>query len=113
MSLSPNSEKIATSGDVGESWARAERLPVLLASESPVAEFIQAQLRRKPIRFAYWGGSAPGEIRRVLVTEVFQLFEDGPVYSEGFCFKRKSERVFRLDRVTLARSSWGVEDTGW
>jgi hypothetical protein len=50
----------------------------------PLAEFILARLHREPVEFVYWGGSSPGLVRQVLVTEVFQLSEEGAVYAKDF-----------------------------
>lgn len=89
--------------------AADERVPVLQSDESPIAEFVLAMLQKRPIQFVYWGGSAPGERRSVLVTELFQIQQRGPVYAEGYCMQRKAERVFRLDRVELKKQNLIVE----
>lgn len=96
--------------DAASPWAAEDRQPVLLSDESPLAEFILAMLQKRPIQFVYWGGSAPGERRSVLVTEVFQIQQDGPVYAEGYCLRRRAERVFRLDRVELKGRNLLVEE---
>ena len=91
-------------------WEARHRIPVLLADESPVAQFVLAGLRGKPIEFVYWGGSEPGRVRKIRITDIFRLDESGPVYVEGFCFMRQATRVFRLDRVSLDTDGLILED---
>ena len=110
MSAMANHDAIAGVHDAPSEWAAEQRLPTLLSDESPAAEFILAMLRKRPIQFVYWGGSSPGERRRVLVTDVFQIQVGGPVYGEGFCLARRAERVFRLDRVDLNYRKWLIEE---
>lgn len=108
--LFQNHDASAAVGDPLHGWAADERVPVLLSDKSPTGEFILAMLQKRPIQFVYWGGSASGEQRSVLVTEVFQIQQDGPVYAEGYCLRRRAERVFRLDRVDLKGRHSFVEE---
>lgn len=67
-------------------------------------------LQKRPIQFVYWEGSAPDERRNVLVAEVCQIQKRGLVYAEGYCLRRRPERVFRLDRADLKGRNQFVEE---
>lgn len=54
-----------------------------------------------PIRFTYHGGTSPGQTRTILPGLLFHP-EDTPTttYCLGWCQKRQSNRLFRLDRMS-------------
>ncbi len=86
-------------------WLIQPRNPVL-ASDCPLAaQFIEAMLTGKPIRFIYTGGSDPGAMRTVSVSFIFQHEQDGAIYVAGFCHERAANRVYALDRI-ISGLSW-------
>jgi predicted DNA-binding transcriptional regulator YafY len=63
--------------------------------------FIEGMLTGEPVEFIYLGGSKPGSARKVNVSLVFQLEEEGRIYVAGYCREREANRVFALDLVMV------------
>jgi hypothetical protein len=86
-------------------WLNKPREPVV-ASNDPLARmFIEGMLTGEPVEFIYLGGSKPGSPRKVNVSLVFQLEEEGRVYVAGYCPEREAKRVFALDLVMVMCAS--------
>ena len=82
-------------------WLIKPRNPVL-ASDDPLARmFIEGMLTGEPVGFIYLGGSKPGSPRKINVSLVFQLEEEGRIYLAGYCPEREGNRVFALDLVMV------------
>ncbi|MGC3961028.1 MAG: hypothetical protein QM813_24780 [Verrucomicrobiota bacterium] len=75
-------------------------------SVHPIAQrLILAARRGEMLTVRYWGGSAPGQTRKITPELVFQLDGAGPMYVAAYCHLRCTERVFNIGRVEL------MEDT--
>jgi hypothetical protein len=70
------------------------------------AEEVEPAIRNEPaaqpswVAFI-WGGSNRGSPRKLNVSLVFQLDEEGRVYLAGYCPEREANRVFCLDLVMV------------
>lgn len=80
-------------------WQAAEREPVLFSDEPHVWRMLAAAWQRGTVEFRYWGGSMPGQTRRVTPATVFTVVGSTGIYVEGDCHLRAERRIFRLDRV--------------
>lgn len=80
-------------------WQAAERTPVFVSDEPHVWRMLAAAWQRGTVEFRYWGGSVPGQVRRVTPAAVFTVAGSPGIYVEGDCHLRAERRVFRLDRV--------------
>ena len=91
-------------------WLRASRTPVLDTLD-PVVEFmIGAVLNQQPIEFKYWGGSEPGQLRRVTPSLVFQIEGRGPMYLAGYCHARQQQRIFQVEKMEFEQfKHWIIE----
>jgi predicted DNA-binding transcriptional regulator YafY len=84
-----------------EFWHSLPRVPVRESENGLVQALIAAVKAREKFEFAYMGGSSPGEIRRISPGLVFMLEDYPHVYVMGYCYRRRQERVFRVDRMQV------------
>ena len=80
-------------------WQVAEWVPVFFSDDSHVWRMLAAAWQRGTVEFRYWGGSMPGQMRRVTPIAVFTVVGSTGIYVEGDCHLRAERRIFRLDRV--------------
>ncbi len=83
-------------------WLAKPRLPEWRAAGDATADAILTSLERgRGMLVRYWGGTTPGETRRISPGLVFRLEEGGPLYVSAYCHERGATRTFRLGRLEL------------
>lgn len=82
-------------------WRVVKRVPIFKSVHPTAQRLILAAGRQEILTLRYWGGSTPGFERKVSPTSVFQVGGYGPLYLCGYCHVRRTERVFRVERVEL------------
>jgi len=86
-------------------WMRAwrtARRTVVLASEDPqVWPVLAAHYEKRAIRFRFWGGSTPGEVREVTPEVLFTIEGFRSVWFEAWCPLRRARRTFNCNAVEL------------
>ncbi len=83
-------------------WNKAPSRHVHRSVEPKVNELLEASSSGEVLDISYQGGSAPGTSRQVLPKRVY--FKEGyGLYLEAFCYRRRSDRSFRVDKINLLR----------
>lgn len=83
-------------------WLAKPRLPEWRGAGDATAGAILTSLERgRGLLVRYWGGTTPGETRRISPGLVFRLEEGGPLYVSAYCHERGATRTFHLGRLEL------------
>ena len=82
-----------------EKWKQAPRIPIRESDDAIMRHLLAAMENGKEVRFRYWGGANPGELRRVSPGLLFQCEGFPNAYLSGFCHQRQAERVFQLGLI--------------
>lgn len=72
---------------------------MFVSDEPQVWRMLAAAWQLGTFEFRYWGGSLPGQTRRVTPAAVFTVAGSTGIYVGGDCPLRAEARVLRLDRV--------------
>lgn len=97
----PPDDAAYESDDWLEKWRQAAKETLLYSKDPCVWEVLKAHWLRQPLRFVYWGGSNPGEVREVIPKEVFRADGYRSTWFRGDCPQRGAERTFNIEKVEL------------
>jgi predicted DNA-binding transcriptional regulator YafY len=81
-------------------WKRSPRLPVLDSDDPILSRVLLAIREGRSVQFHYCGftGDTP---RTICPGSVFRVEGFNATYLSGYCFTRKQERTFCIERMTL------------
>lgn len=83
-------------------WKRAPRLPVLASDDAITSRILLAIREERTIDFGYHGGpAADGAPRTICPGAVFVVEGFEATYVSGYCFARRQERTFCIERMTF------------
>lgn len=85
-----------------EKWKQAPRVPIRESDDALTRKLLAVMENGKEIRFQYWGGTHPGETRRVSPGLLFECEGFPNAYLSGFCHQRQAERVFQIELIQLS-----------
>ena len=83
-------------------WKRQLRRIVCYSQHEVTQILIEAAANESTVALFYQGGSDTGRFRKFTPECVFRTEESLVTYVAGFCHLRRSHRVFRTDRISLA-----------
>lgn len=104
FALIQNAHQDRWPGELGSrlvAWELGQRFRVTRSDDPKVARLLEAADRWEPVEFFYFGGSEPGERRRLTPTLVFVVASYPRVYVAGLCHRRRALRNFETDRMLL------------
>jgi len=86
-------------------WRESEHIPVYHV-DMPYFKQIKAALESgRWLDIKYFGGSTPGQRRKIKPLELFRVENYPDIYLRAFCAHRNEERTFRMDRLSVVATA--------
>lgn len=82
-------------------WKRSPRLPVLASDEAITSRILLAICEERTIDFRYGPAAENAAGRTICPGAVFTVEGFDATYVSGYCFARRQERTFCIERMTL------------
>jgi len=88
-------------------WEDLQRYPVTTSDDPVVRTLLKAILDQEILEITYYGGSRPGDTRKIVPQRVYAVEGGEGLYLDAYCHTRQEVRCFRVDRMEISTVSTG------
>lgn len=85
-----------------EQWENKVRYTVSESNDSKVCRLLESSQSNQSTAIYYYGGSSPRQLRLASIQSVFRLDNSPHTYVSAYCHLRRENRIFRVDKISLA-----------
>ena len=93
-------------------WQNLRRHSVTKGNDNTSSALLAAVRQHKTLQIVYYGGSRPGETRRITPERVYAVHGTEEYYVDAYCHTRNEVRCFRLDKIEIAEGAGSVPGKG-
>jgi predicted DNA-binding transcriptional regulator YafY len=85
-----------------EQWKNQVHYPVSESNDATVCRLLESSQSNQTIAIYYYGGSSPRQLRLASIESVFRIDNTPHTYVSAYCHLRRENRIFRVDKISLA-----------